>query len=120
MLGSRCCNAGTHCRRQRTTHASFHVDDLRRARTFTADGKARKYQLAAARFEARSGWDGKYFRKDIEGPNNFRMTETYFLSEDGQRLFVIIRIGDPRRPETMAGVNRVYDRITRAAGHPGA
>jgi hypothetical protein len=47
------------------------------------------------------------------------MSETYFLSEDGQRLFVIIRIGDPRRPETMAGVNRVYDRIGRP-GAPGA
>lgn len=96
------------------------IDDLRRARTYVVDGKVRKYQLAAARFEARSGWDGKYFRKDIEGPNDFKMSETYFLSEDGQRLFVIIRIGDPRRPETMAGVNRVYDRIARASGVPGA
>ena len=96
------------------------VDDLKRSRTYTADGKSRKYQLAAARFEARSGWDGKYFRKDIEGPNDFKMSETYFLSEDGQRLFVIIRIGDPRRPETVAGVNRVYDRIVRSTGIPAA
>ena len=95
------------------------IDDLKRARTYVADGKPRKYQLAAARFDARTGWDGKYFRKDIAGPNNFKMSETYFLSEDGQRLFVIIRIGDPRRPETMAGVNRVYDRIGRP-GAPGA
>ena len=42
------------------------------------------------------------------------MSETYVLCEDGKRLFVIIRIGDPRRPETMAGVNRVYDRISTA------
>jgi hypothetical protein len=95
------------------------IDDLKRARTYVADGKTRKYQLAAARFDARTGWDGKYFRKDIAGPNNFKMSETYFLSEDGQRLFVITRIGDPRRPETMAGVNRVYDRIGRP-GAPGA
>ncbi len=96
------------------------VDDLRRSRTYVVDGKIRRYQLAAARFEARSGWDGKYFRKDIEGPNNFKMSETYFLSQDGQRLFVIIRIGDPKRPETMAGVNRVYDRISRSSAVPGA
>jgi hypothetical protein len=96
------------------------VDDLKRSRTYVADGKSRRYQLAAARFDARTAWDGKYIRKDIEGPNNFKMTETYFLSEDGQRLFVIIRIGDPRRPETMAGVNRVYDRVGRSTGVPGA
>jgi len=87
------------------------VDDLARARTYSTDGKMQKYQLSAARYEARATWSGTYFRKDIEGSNNFRMSETYFLSEDGNRLFVIIRIGDPRKPETLAGVNRVYDRV---------
>jgi hypothetical protein len=87
------------------------VDDLARSRTYTTDGRAHKYQLSAARFEARSTWTDTYFRKDIQGANNFKMTETYFVSEDSRRLFVIIRIGDPKRPETMAGVNRVYDRI---------
>ena len=87
------------------------VDDLQRSRTFPTDGRIHKYQLSAARFEARGSWTETYFRKDIQGSNNFKMTETYFVSEDNRRLFVIIRIGDPKRPETMAGVNRVYDRI---------
>jgi hypothetical protein len=87
------------------------TDDLKRERAYETDGRLRKYQISAARFDARSAWQSSYFRKDIEGPNNFRMSETYFLSEDRRRLFVIIRIGDPKRPETMAGVNRVYDRI---------
>jgi len=87
------------------------VDDLERSRTYPTDGRPHKYQLSAARFEARGSWTETYFRKDIEGANNFKMTETYFVSEDNRRLFVIIRIGDPKRPETMAGVNRVYDRI---------
>jgi len=86
-------------------------DDLGRERTYVADGKLQKYQLAAARFEARSTWTDTYFRKDIEGANGFKMSETYFVSEDGRRLFVIIRIGDPKKPETLAGINRVYDRI---------
>ena len=86
-------------------------DDLGRERTFTTDGKLQKYQLSAARFEARGSWTETYFRKDIQGANNFKMSETYFVSEDGRRLFVIIRIGDPRKPETLAGVNRVYDRV---------
>ena len=87
------------------------VDDLERSRTYPTDGRTHKYQLSAARYEARGTWTETYFRKDIQGSNNFKMTETYFVSEDNQRLFVIIRIGDPKRPETMAGVNRVYDRL---------
>ena len=87
------------------------TDDLARERTYVADGKLQKYQLGAARFEARSSWTPTYFRKEIEGTNGFRMSETYFISEDGRRLFVIIRIGDPKKPETMSGVNRVYDRV---------
>lgn len=90
------------------------TDDLKRERTYATDGKRRKYQLSAATFEASSGWQDSAFRKETHGSNNFKMTETYVLSEDGKRLFVIIRIGDPKRPETMAGVNRVYDRISSA------
>ena len=86
-------------------------DDLGRERTYVADGKLQKYQLAAARFEARSTWTETYFRKEIEGANGFKMSETYFVSEDGRRLFVIIRIGDPKKPETLAGINRVFDRV---------
>ena len=86
-------------------------DDLSRERTYVADGKLQKYQLGAARYEARSAWTSTYFRKEIEGSNGFKMSETYFISEDGRRLFVIIRIGDPKKPETLAGVNRVYDRV---------
>ena len=87
------------------------ADDLARERTYVADGKLQKYQLGAARYEARSTWTPTYFRKEIEGTNGFKMSETYFISEDGRRLFVIIRIGDPKKPETLAGVNRVYDRV---------
>jgi hypothetical protein len=88
------------------------TDDLKRERVYATDGKRRKYQLSAATYEATAGWQESAFRKEIHGTNNFKMTETYVLSEDGKRLFVIIRIGDPKRPETMAGVNRVYDRIS--------
>ena len=93
------------------------TDDLKRERIFATDGRKRKYQLSAAIFEATSGWQDAAFRKVIEGPNNFKMSETYFLSEDGRQLFVIIRIGDPKRPETMAGLNRVYDRISSSPSY---
>lgn len=96
--------------RARTSDVTF-IDDLERERTYSTDGTKQKYILSAAKFEASGAWSPTYFRKEIEGANNFRMSETYFLSEDGLRLFVIVRVGDPKKPETMAGVNRVYDRI---------
>ena len=94
-----------------TTEEVTFVDDLERQQTYTTNGRMQKYQLSAARYEASGSWTETYFRKDIKGSNNFKMTETYFISEDGNRLFLIIRIGDPKKPETLAGVNRVYDRV---------
>ena len=87
------------------------VDDLDRARTYPADNRLRKYQIGAAEFEARAKWDGVQFQKDIEGPNNFRMAETFFLNAEHTRLIVIVRIGDPKKPTEQFGVNRVYDRV---------
>ena len=88
-------------------------DDLGRERTYPTDGKTRKYQLGAAQFEARATWDGVKFRKEIEAANDFKMTEEYFASADDTHLFLIIRLGDPRKPEAQAGLNRVYDRVSR-------
>jgi hypothetical protein len=51
------------------------------------------------------------------------MHETYFLSEDGKRLFVIIRVGDPptekekEKGAQIVGVNRVYDRVANGGGN---
>jgi hypothetical protein len=50
-------------------------------------------------------------RKSIEGIYGFRMSETYFLSPDGRRLFVMVRVGQPRRDAPQVGFNRVYDRV---------
>ena len=98
-----------------TNESVTFVDDLKRERTYPTDGKLRKYQIGAAQFEARASWDGTRFRKDIEGSNGFRMSEVYFLGEDGNRLIVVLRIGDPKKVEAQFGVNRVYDRVTLPA-----
>lgn len=87
------------------------VDDLKRERTYLTSGKMRKYQLGAAQFQARAYWADSRFNKEIEGANGFRMRETYFLAEEGQRLMVVVRVGDTRKPETQFGVNRVFDRV---------
>lgn len=91
------------------------VDDLERALTFPTDASKQKYQLSASRFEARASWDGAQLHKEIEGAGGFRMTETYFLSSDASRLFVVIRLGEDPPPDGMPvnGVNRVYDRVAR-------
>jgi hypothetical protein len=97
-----------------TTEAVTFTDDLDRERTYPTNGRKQKYQLGAAVFDAKVRWDGHQLKKEIVGEENFRMQETYFLSTDGNRLFVILRLGDPQRLEKNAppdGVNRVYDRV---------
>lgn len=90
------------------------TDDLDRERTYPIGDRMTRYQLGAARFEARMQWDGIRLRKEIEGPAGFKMTETYFLGEAGDRLLVVLRVGDPARKELLAGRNRVYDRAPGA------
>jgi hypothetical protein len=89
------------------------TDDLDRERTYPTDNKMRKYQLGAAQYEARARWDGAVFKKEIEAVRGFKMFETYFLSDDGNRMFVIIRIGEQTKNAPVVGVNRVYDRERR-------
>jgi hypothetical protein len=87
------------------------VDDLLRARVYPTSGEKLRYQLGAARFNAALEWTGPQLVKRIDAADGFRMTETYFLSEDGNRLFVILRIGSNRKNAPIMGVNRVYDRV---------
>jgi hypothetical protein len=89
------------------------TDDLDRERSYPTTGKKQHYQLGAASYDARGRWDGHQFFKEIEGARGFKMSETYFLSEDGKRLFVIIRVGDTSKDKNapIVGFNRVYDRV---------
>ncbi|MEZ5318038.1 MAG: hypothetical protein R2752_11610 [Vicinamibacterales bacterium] len=92
------------------------TDDLDRSLTFPTDRTKRKYHLSASDFEASAWWDGRQLIKDIEGARGFRMSETYYLSQDGRRLFVIVRLGQGKPDEPVVGANRVYDRIERSTG----
>ena len=87
------------------------VDDLERERVYRTDGSRQEHQLGASRFHVRTTWTDGQLRKAIEGGFDFKMTETYFLSPDGRRLFVIIRVGESGRDRPQAGFNRVYDRV---------
>lgn len=87
------------------------TDDIDRARTYPVDGRREKYLLGASQFNARLMWNGIQLRKEIEGAFGFRMSETYFLSPDARRLFVMIRVGTPGRNKQLLGFNRVYDRV---------
>jgi hypothetical protein len=87
------------------------VDDLDRERTYPTDGSRHRYQLAASRFNAKLVWTSGQLRKEIDGGFGFKMTETYFLSSDGQRLFVILRVEKSRPDGPTVGANRVYDRV---------
>ncbi len=98
-----------------TGEAVTFTDDLERARTYPTNGKKRKFQLGSAVFNAKTYWEGPRLKKEIDSVGGFRMTETYFLSEDGSRLFVVIRIGESAKSAAknvpVMGVNRVYDRV---------
>jgi len=96
-----------------TADAVTFVDDLQRLRTYPTNGKLQKYQIGAAQFQARAYWSGAELHKEIEATGNFHMTEVYRLSESGTQLLVAIRIGDPKKNATLAGLNRVYDRVAR-------
>ncbi len=90
-----------------TPEAFTITDDLDRTLSFPVDGKKHKYQLGAAQFDARISWDSPRLKADIEGPDGLKVSETWFLSDDGSRLFLIIRVGEPVKGEPPVGVNRV-------------
>jgi hypothetical protein len=90
------------------------TDHLKRELTYPTTGKKKKYQLSASVFEAKTYWDGPVLKKEIEGTENFKMSETYMLSESGKRLFVIVRVANSQDKDAPpVGVNRVYDRIEK-------
>ncbi len=86
-------------------------DDLDRHWTYATDGRKERHQIAASRFEVRTEWKDSQLRQQIEGAFDFKMSQTYFLGPDGRRLFVIVRVGEPRRNAPQAGFDRVYDRV---------
>lgn len=90
------------------------TDDLERARTYPTDGRRQRYRLGGSEFSARVRWDGDRLQRDIEGSFGFRISETYFLSPDGDRMFVMVRVGTPSRGRRAPGYDRVYDRVPPA------
>jgi hypothetical protein len=87
------------------------TDDLGRQLTFPTDGSRSRYRLSASQFSARVRWEGERLVKDVEGDYGFRMSEVYFLSPDRNRMFVIVRVREPRQGRVVAGFDRVYDRV---------
>lgn len=88
------------------------TDDLDRTWTYRTDGQEEQQQIAASRFDVRTTWLNDQLRQEITSSSRFEMDQTYFVSADGQRLFVIIRIGEPDDDESQPGYDRVYDRVS--------
>jgi hypothetical protein len=85
------------------------TDDIDRSRTYPTDGSRQHYRLGGSEFNARVQWRDSQLHKDIDAAFGFKMTEVYYLSDDGRRLFVILRVaGAPKNAPI--GANRVYDR----------
>lgn len=92
------------------------TDDLQRERKYPTDGRDHEFQLSASKFDAKVVWEGPQLKRELSGGAGFRIYETYFLSDDRQRMFVVIRVKAPQRPGFIAGFNRVYDRVGSPAG----
>jgi|GEM_PF-6159563 hypothetical protein len=86
-------------------------DDLERVRRYPTDGRFYEYRLGASAFRARVSWDGERLVREIQGTFGFRMRETWFLSPEGQRLFIIMRVDGIERSRPAVGADRVYDRV---------
>jgi hypothetical protein len=91
------------------------TDDLARRRTYPTDGKQHDYLISASKYGASAVWDDQQLKRELAGGGGYKIFETYFLSEDGDRMFVIIRVKAPGRAQFIAGFNRVYDRIQATA-----
>jgi hypothetical protein len=87
------------------------TDDLQRERKYPTDGREHEFRLSASKFDAKVVWEGPQLKRELSGGAGFRIYETYFLSDDRQRMFVIIRVKAPQRQGFIAGFNRVYDRV---------
>ncbi len=87
------------------------TDDLGRARTYPTDNERYPYRLGGSAFDARARWEGTRLVREIDGTFGFHMNETYFLSPDRDRLFVILRVDELARGRPPVGADRVYDRV---------
>ena len=87
------------------------TDDLERQRTYVTDNRRERHQIAASRFEIRTEWRDSQLIQQIEGSYDFKMSMTYFLSPDGKRMFLMVRVGEPRKNVPQVGFNRVYDHV---------
>jgi hypothetical protein len=90
------------------------TDDLDRTRAYPTDGSRHHYQLGASQFNARVAWHDSQLRQEIDGDYGFKMNETYFLSPDGKRLFVMLRVPTSGRNAAPIGADRIYDRVPAA------
>ena len=81
-----------------------------RQRTLTTDGATRELDSPFGIVETSAEWkkDGRLVIK-MKNPDERRVTETWELSADGERLSVLTKIEGGRRPEL--SFERVYDAV---------
>ena len=86
------------------------TDDLERTLTFSTSGKKEKHRIGATNFESRTSWDGGLLMQDIEAVGGFHMSQVFFPAEDGQSMFVSIRVDKPDFKPPIKPITRTYRR----------
>jgi hypothetical protein len=80
-----------------------------RTRSFVANGEAVESDNGRGKSQTSAQWEGKSLVVTTVRERGGRSTETYNLSEDGNQLFVTVKIESDRMPEPIS-FRRVYDK----------
>lgn len=88
------------------------TDDLDRTFTYTTDGRKEKYRVGATDFAAKTSWDGAMLKQDIEAIGGFHMTQVFLPTEDGQGMFISIRVDKPAFTPPIKPITRTYRRAS--------
>jgi len=88
------------------------TDDLNRTTTFAADGQKEKHRQGATDYESQTSWnaDGQLVQ-ELAWSKELRVTEIWMPGDDGQSLFVWIKVTKPTFIPPVKDIKRVYARV---------
>jgi hypothetical protein len=86
------------------------TDDLGRTIAYATDGAREKHRLGATEFEAETNWYRAQLVQKISS-GALSLSQVFLPSDDGQTMFLEIRVEKPDLKPPVKVVNRVYTRI---------
>jgi len=100
------------------SHRVTMTDDLGRTLRYGTTGEPETHRLGATEFKVATRWSGVSLAQDVTAAGGFKMSQIFFPSEDGEALFIVIKIEKPKLTPPVKDIERAYMR-SREPG-PGA